>query len=85
MRTFTIFNGTRTVEIKDEIVEIFESVQGELDDDYVGLLALGYLLDMDTPQDVLNKTITEALIDEVQVVSQILDTFPAFLEEMGIE
>ena len=85
MRTFTIFNGTRTVEIKEEIVEIFESVQGELDADYVEWIAMIYQIDETFSDEKVTKTITDALIEEVQVASQILDTFPAFLEEMGIE
>lgn len=82
MKQYTIFNETRTVEIDERIVEIFESLQGELDKDYVEWIALGYSLNIDTQQDILNKKITEALIDEINVVNEIRNN-PAPLQKIA--
>jgi len=85
MKTFSIFNGARIVEVNKDLVEIFEQIQGPLTNVYVEIIMVGDNLNENTPQEILNKTLFDALIEEIQVVSQINSTFPAFLEEMGIE
>lgn len=85
MKQYKIFNGKRIVEVNKDLVDIFEQIQGPLTDVYVEIIMVGDNLDKNTPQEILNKTLFDALIEEVQVVSQINSTFPDFLEEMGIE
>lgn len=71
MKQYSIFNGTRIVEVDEKIVEIFESLQGPLTNLYIEIIAIEDSLDENISQEIFNKTITEALIDEIKVVNEI--------------
>ena len=68
MKQYTIWNGTRIVELDESIVENFEALTGELGSGYIEYITLVDQIDKNISNEELNRMITDALLEEIEVI-----------------
>lgn len=74
-REYRIFEGKKIIHLNKSLVEFFEEYQGELTTFYVEHLADIEGMDENTPKRELEVAISKALVEELEVLSQIIPDF----------